>query len=405
MIINKFKYEIGQEFKDEKRDLIITDRECREYIHKPNKNGKVYIQNQKWYKYTCNVCNWTEGWMVESNLTKCKGCSCCASRTVVPEINSIWATNKWMINLGVSEEDAKTHTPCSNKKIKAICPDCKKEKYVKVIDIYKYKSISCTCKDGLSYIFKYIVSVLDQLNIQYNTEVKYSWNKYINPKNNKIAKASIDFVIYKNGKEIPVEADGEFHRKDNSMSGVTKEMQQYIDKQRDENCLKYLGEKTIRISDEGDIRENILNSKLNGLFDLSNIDWLECEKFALKNRAKQICDYWNNKEEWETTQTIAQKFNLSRTTTTKYLKKGAKLGWCNYNPDLEKIKGGKSTTKFKYKAVEVFKDNISLGVFQSAKYLDNVSLDVFGVKFSRKSISRVCLGERRTHKGYIFKFV
>ena len=43
---NDFNYDIGQIFKDDKRDFTITDREYRK-----DKNG----QNRKWYKYTCAV--------------------------------------------------------------------------------------------------------------------------------------------------------------------------------------------------------------------------------------------------------------------------------------------------------------------------------------------------------------
>jgi hypothetical protein len=46
-ITNKFKIEIGKNFKDDNRDLIIIDREYRK-----DKKGKNY----KFYKYKCNNC-------------------------------------------------------------------------------------------------------------------------------------------------------------------------------------------------------------------------------------------------------------------------------------------------------------------------------------------------------------
>ena len=67
-ILNKvtksFKYKIGDEIKDECRDIVIIDREYRERKHS---NGKSII-NDKWYKYRCNKCGWDEGWIVESAL-------------------------------------------------------------------------------------------------------------------------------------------------------------------------------------------------------------------------------------------------------------------------------------------------------------------------------------------------
>ena len=396
-ITDEFKVDIGDKFKDYKRDLTIVDREYREY------KG----QHLKYYKYKCNKCG-NEDWMVETFLLSRKsGCNCCLSRKVVPNINSIKVKSPWMIDLGVSEEDSINYTPQSSELIEITCPDCGKKSKKRINNIYKYKSIACSCGDGQSYISKYIMSALDQLNIKYDTEVKYEWNKYVNPLTNKESQASIDFVLYHNNREIPLEADGAFHRKDNGMNGQTKEMSEYIDKQRDNNCLKYLKEETIRISDKGDIKENILNSKLNDIFDLSQINWNKCEEFALKNIVKEVCEYWNQKEEWETTVTIADNNEWgikSSPTIIRYLKKGAELGWCNYNAKEEKVKSAKKTTKYKYKPVEIFKDGISLGVFESAKYLEEVSLELFGVKLNRKNISQVCLGQKQIHKGYTFKF-
>ena len=46
----EFKVEIGQIFKDDKRDIVITNREYRK-----EKHGKSMV-NVKYYKYTCNIC-------------------------------------------------------------------------------------------------------------------------------------------------------------------------------------------------------------------------------------------------------------------------------------------------------------------------------------------------------------
>lgn len=391
-----FKVEIGQIFKEDKRNLVITDREYRK-----DKNGI----NRKYYKYNCNKCGWIEGWIEESSLKRGTGCASCSGRVVTP-MNNIWNNAKWMCDLGISKEDAKKYAPQSNKKIEVTCPDCGKKKNVQIANIYYSKTISCYCGDGKSYISKYITSVLDKLNIKYQTEVKYDWNKYINPRNNKLTQASIDFVIYHNNRKIPLEADGEFHRKDNSMNGQTKEQSEYIDKQRDENCLKYLGEETIRISDEGDVKDNILNSKLNELFDLSNIDWIQVESYAIKsNKVKEVCEYWNNKEEWETTVDLGMLFGYNCSTIANYLKKGVKLGWTAYNPKEEMKKNGLNLGLYKGKAVEVFKDNVSLGIFESALNLERRSESIFGIKFASSSISLVCRNKQKHHKGYVFKYI
>lgn len=47
----EFRANIGQEFKDNKRDLVIVDRKD---IKNNNETGK-------WYQYKCNKCSWDNG--------------------------------------------------------------------------------------------------------------------------------------------------------------------------------------------------------------------------------------------------------------------------------------------------------------------------------------------------------
>lgn len=50
---------------------------------------------------------------------------------------------------------------------------------------------------------------------------------------------------------------------------------------------------------------------------------------------KEVCDYWHlhnniNNEELRV-KDLCNTFNMSVSTISKYLKKGNKLNWCNYN--------------------------------------------------------------------------
>lgn len=410
-ITNEFKIEIKQSFTDDKRDLEIIDR-----TYKYDTTG----YKRKYYKYKCKKCGFDgntpyydkkgkyqkEHWILESGLLNGQSCTCCCSapKITVPTINSIYATNRWMVEqFGLDMEESKKFTSQSNKKIKVKCPYCGKVMYKNVNGIYNMQSIGCSCSDGQSYISKYVYFLLKQLNLEFQTEVKYGWNKYINPKNSKLSQASIDFVIYYKGREIPVEADGKLHRTDNHMSGQTKEQSEYIDRQRDENCLKYLGEETIRISDEGDIKENILNSKLAKEFDLTAIDWLKCEKFALKNLVKESCLLWNN---GQSIKDISVIFGVSDATIRNYLNKGSKIGICSYDSKEEAKKIGSKNGKSLGKRIEMFDSSgNSLGVFESATELERQSLELFGIKLLQSGISLVFNGKRKQYKGFKFKCI
>ncbi|MBN1076071.1 hypothetical protein DVV91_17260 [Clostridium botulinum] len=79
--------------------------------------------------------------------------------------------------------------------------------------------------------------------------------------------------------------------------------------------------------------------------------------------------------------------------------------WCNYDAK-EELKRISSKNGIKSrKEVEVFKNNKSLGVFESLHYLQENSFKLFGEKFSKGNISRVCNGKQLEHKGFTFKYL
>ena len=388
LITKDFKVNIGDVFnKDDKRDMVITDKE-----YKKDKNGI----NKKWYKYTCNKCGWTEGWIVESDLLRGKGCSCCANRTAVLGINTIWDTDRWLCSLGVSEEDAKQHTRGSNKKVTVTCPHCGKTKDINIYTIYNRKSIGCTCGDGIKYPEKFMINVLEQLDIEYIFQLTKTTFDWCEDKRYDFYIPSLNTII---------ETHGMQHYED--CWGKAKDVQEN-DRIKYELALQNGikdGDYVVidcRYSDAEWIKNSILNSKLNELFDLSEIDWIECGKKAQKNLVKEVCDYWNNKEEWETTKTLAEIFGLSKVTIFEYLKKGAELGWCEYDAKEEKIKNGKANGK---RVVMYDLDGSFIAEYPSTKELARRFFAETGIKLSQSTISEVCNGKRKHHKGYTFKYI
>ena len=75
-------------------------------------------------------------------------------------------------------------------------------------------------------------------------------------------------------------------------------------------------------------KEHILNSRLSEIFDLSSINWKECEEYALKNIIKEVCDYLNNNE--TSISQLSILFNLTEGTIRRYLYKGRELGYCDF---------------------------------------------------------------------------
>lgn len=390
-----FKIEIGTIFKNEKRNITILNREYRV----DSNNIK-----RKYYEYHCNIDD-NVNWIEENNLLKGKGCPICSNNKVAQGINDIPTTAPEMIKyFQGGYDEAKFYTQSSSKKIIPICPDCGrvKKKEMLISTIYAVKSIGCTCSDSFSYGHKYMFNLLTQLNLDFIDNHKFDWCKFYNPFKNKDTTGEYDFVI--EDLKLIIEVDGGFHRKDNTMSGQTKEESEYLDDMKD-RLADENGYDVVRISDEESIKDNILASDLINLFDLYVINWNECEEFALSNLCKKICELKRDNYNLTTTQ-IGELMKLSSVTVVNYLKRGTKIwDWCNYNAKEEKLKGSSKSGKMRGKQVEIFKEGELLSTFPSTYELERQSEELFGVKLLRGNISAVCNGEAKCYKGYTFKYI
>lgn len=399
---NEFRHKIGEVFKDGKRNLTIVDREYR--FSECNK------QNKKYYQYTCNKCGYDHGWINEGNLKAGDGCSACGKniKIAVLGINTIYDTNPEMIKLGISEEDTKKYTRGSDKRVTVICPDCNTNKNMPINKIYARKSISCNnCSDGFPYTEKFTYSVLNQLKVKFEVQLSkgnFDWcDKY-----------RYDFYFEYNDEKYIVETHGRQHYEE--VGSIYKSLLE----ERLNDKLKYRlaisnGIKTrnyivvdCRESNMEFIKNNILNSRLAEIFDLSNVDWLKCEEFALKSLVKEVCNYWNNKEDWETIADLVKVFNISRSAVLKYLKQGTKIKWCSYDSKIETYRNN-NRAKDTGKRILAFEKGVFIGLFKSAAGISNCSEELFGVKMKGVNINIVASMNHnrygRPYKGHTFKYV
>lgn len=78
------------------------------------------------------------------------------------------------------------------------------------------------------------------------------------------------------------------------------------------------------------IKENILKSDLDKLLDInySNINWEECNTYAISNIAKSVCADFNNQHLF--IDELSNKYHVHAATIRSYLKIGTDNGWCSY---------------------------------------------------------------------------
>lgn len=400
----KFKIDIGTRFKDEKRDITVIDREYRE---NPYNKGKFL----KYYKYKCNVCGWTEGWIDEGNLKKKTGCSCCCGRITVEGINDIPTTAPWMIPYfqgGYDEAKLYTKNGGGNPnnrggKIFAICQDCGriKDKKINIYNIYNRHHVGCSCSDKISYGEKFMFNILEQTGIDFQTQLNKTTFKWC-------LNFKYDFYFKLNDEQYICEVNGLQHYEENSKHSKFKRT--LLEEQENDELKKLLAlsngikeENYIvidcRKSELDWIKQNILNSKLSELFDLKSIDWNKAEEFTLSNLIKIICKYKKENPQLSTTE-IGLLKHINRGVVKEYLKKGSQVNWCEYNAKEEYLKGVRKNKGAK--KVICLNNEV---VFMSASSCAEQSLKIFNIRLFQSNISQVCAKRRKSHKGYTFKYI
>jgi hypothetical protein len=261
------------------------------------------------------------------------------------QCKTIATTHPYLIKFLVNKEDIFKYSHGSKMKIPMKCPDCGYEKKIG-IQTFLTQGLGCNkCSDGIPYPEKFMFNVLEQLKdldkIQnFEKEKTFKWLLY--KFKNKFHKGYMDFYFELNNQKYVIEMDGSFHSTDNKMNGRTKEENKYIDDEKDRLCKEH-DIKVIRIdcleSYLEYIKDNIVKSELPSLlnFKEENIDWLKAHKAGCSNIVKKACKLWH--DGMENTSRIAEELRIHKTTVARYLKQGAKLGWCNYDVEIERRKG------------------------------------------------------------------
>lgn len=291
------------------------------------------INNKGWkrraYQYECLICgNMDE--IFEQDLSRGKGCNCCANQKLVVGINDMWTTAPEIASLLYNPNDGYTHMKSCSARLDWKCPICGMKISNKICNqIYRQGRVSCPrCSDGISYPNKFIYFLLKDIGINIKREQRYDWNSdYI-----------FDIVI--ENEKLIIEMDGGLGHGNRKFGGGKDSTGKFRDDIKDNNA-KINGYKTIRIDcsyygieNRFDfIKSSVLKSDLAKLYDLSNIDWEYISERSENSYVKQACDLYNNGI--ISTRRIAENLDLHYATIIQYLKRGTKYGWCNYDPTLQ----------------------------------------------------------------------
>ena len=275
----------------------------------------TYVDSVTKILHRCDKCGY-EWNVAPSYVLGKRGCPVCASnhRAIgfAPEYkNSIWASEyKELFSKYLTEEQMKTNMPNSHKKIDFVCPDCGKHKMEEPHNVVK-QGFSCICSDGISYPNKFVYGLLNQLNIEYKAEKVFNWS---NGKRYDIYIPSLNCIIENHGKQ-------HYERSFEFVGGKTLEEEQENDKYKEQlatnNGIKYYIQLDCRKSTVKWIKNSVINSDLQKLFNLDMVDWNQCGQFASSNMIKRVAELYNKKY---TIQEIAKQLSIGISTVSKYLK-------------------------------------------------------------------------------------
>jgi predicted RNA-binding Zn-ribbon protein involved in translation (DUF1610 family) len=209
------------------------------------------------------------------------GCPYCGGLKVWRGFNDLWTTRPDIASLLKNPNDGYKYSKASYKKVDFVCPNCGNEINKQISEVYSYGLACKMCSDGVSYPNKFGRAFLCQLPIN-NLSCEYSpdWARpYFY--DNYFQYKGIDYIL---------EMDGGFHYLESGLSNVSLAERKKIDALKDSLAIQN-NMTIIRIdclkSDKEYILNNICNSELKDIFDLSIVDWDLCDKKAQKSLVKE----------------------------------------------------------------------------------------------------------------------
>lgn len=385
----KYKYKIGDIIEGKFSKIKITKQ-----IQIKDSQGK----ERKGYEYKCLTCGNIDT-ISEGNLKHNRGCNvCCVPSTkILKGYNDIATTHPLLIKYFVNIEDSYKYSYNSIQELDFICPDCGNIQQMSIENLCNWGFSCKKCSDGIPYPEKVMFNVLEQLGLSFQTQLTKTTFRWCD-------KYKYDFCFELNNEDYIIETHGRQHYEEAWNFKINKNTRTFEEEVINDTIKKELalanGIKEdnyivvdCRYSELEWIKNNkdgILNSRLNKLFDLSEINWNKCNEFACSSRIKEACKLWNNGI--HSTKEIGKIMKLHDHTICNYLKKGILQSLCNYNPENEK---GNS------KSIICTNNKI---MFKSIIECERKSLEVFGIKLHKEYIREVLSGKRDNYKGFSFQY-
>jgi len=291
--------------------------------------------------------------------------------------NTISITHPDLVKHFVNKEDAILYSAGSSRNVMTVCVECGYKKPMQIGHLTKRGFTCPLCSDHMPYPEKFLFSMLEQLTIDFKTQLTKTTFEWCN---------NYKYDFYIDSINCIIETHGIQHYEKNTNWKMS--LDEILDNDRLKN--QFAKENSItnyivldcRYSNMECIKNSIIGSNLPKLlgFNINDIDWSKCHEFSLSSLVKLVSTYWENGI--NNVMDIANKLKVSRNTARFYLKQGAEMGWCSYNIEEENKKKYDAHIKLMIKKViclstgEIFNSLVEAGRFCNMKETSNNSISL-----------------------------
>lgn len=349
------------------------------------------------------ICKCNNGHLYNKLQTKINSsCPYCTNILIEKGINDISTTNKKMFDMLVDKNFGYTHCDTSQEKTNFICENCKKIIYTSPYSVKHYGLRCPNCHDGFSYGEKFISTLLTEIDIPYIYQYTSKYAEWCGNYKYDFYIPSVDCII---------EVQGLQHYADCSWCNYETVHSNDLEKKKiAKDHVKYYVQLDVRKSTLNYIRTSILRSELDDILQLyfheHEFSWKHIHEKALSSILYDIVDKYNTYT--DDVSELSKLFKISKTTIVSYLKNGANLGMCDYNPKKKisdtLIKNHSKNSERGSKPIMCIDDG---NVFRNAKLLETLSVELYGKNMfmDSRNISAMCNGRQKSVKKHHFKFI
>lgn len=266
--------------------------------------------------------------------TYCPICDGYSGKKPLVGINDLWTTHPEIAKMLKNPEDGYKCSHGSSQKMDFVCRYCGEIINESVNKVVKNNHVTCNfCSKGISYPNRFMANLLKILDVDFKPEYIIKPYSY-----------RFDFYFIVNQQCYIVEMDGGIGHGNKTYEGDKDYIGFETDLIKNDICRDNNIE-IIRIDCNYEsnnrfeyLKQSILNSKLNILFDLRNVDFDHIDKLSCSSLLIDISNYW--KSGIESYDEFNKLTALSRRTIRSYLKEACEKGFINesYEEVLRKIR-------------------------------------------------------------------